>query len=315
MNFFDLCAACGRGIGRGCQACWRVFARMLRLTYRYWWIILTVVALAVAWALIYSREDNQMFKVNAVAFLNGPSVMQFEQAYAPINGGNISPDAPLLNYITDKKIGHVTFFRVIDGLNDEVADYVDFDRKSVSTDTMLVQMQDRVSLQFTIKQRDLALVPEVERDLLAYLNSNDIMQQAYDRYIVNLREEVAFNHRQAHKLDSLTSHYYFRGHLGTDSFGQMKEGTVVMSDWGGDWKVKIFLEEIYKQQQHMQRGDIRLQLATAPVTLENHFSVFPIPVNGRMKCLVLFVLLGWIIACLIAQIVDKRKEFIAWLQQ
>ena len=29
MNFFDLCVAIGRAIGRACAACWRVFERMV----------------------------------------------------------------------------------------------------------------------------------------------------------------------------------------------------------------------------------------------------------------------------------------------
>ena len=70
----------------------------------------------------------------------------------------------------------------------------------------------------------------------------------------------------------------------------------------------------YKQQQHMQQGDYRLQLATAPVVLENHFTAFPRPVNGRLKYGVLFLLLGWALGCLIAEIIDKRKALSAWLK-
>ena len=81
MNFFDLCAACGRAIGRCFVALWRVIERMIRLTYKYWWLVLTIVILAVAAALYYTRFENRTFKVNAVALLNGPTIQQFEQAY------------------------------------------------------------------------------------------------------------------------------------------------------------------------------------------------------------------------------------------
>lgn len=315
MNFFDLCAACGRVIGRGCAACWRMFERMLRLTYRYWWLVLTLVALAIAAAFYYTRQDNLTYKVNAVALLNGPTIQQFEQVYFPLAAGILEENEPMRSYLCERQVRDLTTFRVIDGLGDGTADYIDFKRKSVSTDTMLVQMQDRLCLQFRMKKRDLYLLPQVEAAMMDYLNRNDLMQQSYGKYLENLREEVAFNHRQAQKLDSLTSHYYFRGHLGMNSFEKMQQGTVVMSDWGGDWKVKLFLDDIYEQQKHLQRGDFRIQLATAPVTLENHFSVWPAPVNGRKKCVVIFFLLGWIGACVLAEIIDRRKAICEWLKK
>ena len=46
MNFIDLCMACGRAIGRAWEACCNLLAHMLRLTYRYGWVVLTLVVLA-----------------------------------------------------------------------------------------------------------------------------------------------------------------------------------------------------------------------------------------------------------------------------
>lgn len=316
MNFWDLCVACARAIGRGCQAMWRICRRMIRLTYRYWWIVIPVIILGVAAAMYYTRKDNITYRMNAVALLNGPSIQQFEQAYAPLRSGKmLPPESELEGFIKKQKAYAFTTYRVIDCMHDGVADYIDFKHKSSPTDTLKVQMADRLCLQFRIKSRNLDLVPEVEKQVLEFLNSNVAMQQAYATYIPNLRAEAVFNHTQWHKLDSLTSHYYFRGHLGKDSFGQMREGTVVMSDWGGDWRVRLFLEDIYKQQRYTERIDQRLQLATAPVVLENHFAADSKPVNGRRKMLVLFFLLGWIGGCVLAEAVDRRKAIVEWLKK
>ena len=84
MNFWDLCVAIARAIGRACVAAWEVIARMIRLTWRYWWTVVPVVALAIAAAVYHTRPDNICFRVNAIAFLNGPSIQQFEQKYAGI---------------------------------------------------------------------------------------------------------------------------------------------------------------------------------------------------------------------------------------
>jgi hypothetical protein len=65
----------------------------------------------------------------------------------------------------------------------------------------------------------------------------------------------------------------------------------------------------------MQQGDYRLQLATAPVVLENHFTAAPKPVNGRLKYVLLFLILGWAFGCLTAEIIDQRKLIASWLKQ
>ena len=311
MNFIDLCVACGRAIGRGCKACGRMLGQMTRLTYRYWWIVITFIALAIAAALYYSRDENLTFRVNAVALLNGPTIPQFEQAYSPLRTGvQMSEDAAILPFLRQRIIKDFTTYPVIDCLNDGWADMIDFKHKTQPTDTVNVIMQDRLCLQFRIKARNLHLIPAIEQATLDLLNSNEAMQKSYEVYIKDLRDEVSFNHRQIVKLDSLTSHYYYHtpsGHLPNAYVGN---GV----NFYGERRIHIFLDKIYDQQEHTRQIDYRLQLATAPVVLENHFVLDPKPLNGRKKCVILFFLLGWIAGCAFAEMIDKRKAIIAWLR-
>ena len=312
MNFFDLCVLCGRAIGRGCAALGRLLGYMLRLTYRYWWIVITLVVLAAAAALYYTREENTIYKANAVAFLNGVSIQQFEQAYAPLRSGRLLPaDSRVLQLMAERKVSYFDTYRIVDCLGDSIADYIDFKSKSSPTDTVNVQMQDRICLQFRIKARDLHLLPEVEQEMLSILNNNEALQRAYEVYLQGLKEQVRFNHSQLVKLDSLTTHYYFHGHPGSEPLGTVREGMVFM----GDWRVHLFLDGIYSHQTHTDKMDLRMQFATAPVVLENHFTLDPKPVNERKKCLFLFVLMGWIGGCVLAELIDKRKAICAWLKK
>ena len=312
MNFFDLCVVCGRAIGRLCAACWHLLERMIRLTYRYWWIVLTLVALSIAAALYYTRHDNLTYKIDAVALLNGPTIPQFEQAYAAMRTNRLlPPEAPIAPYLNDRKAWAFDTYRVIDCLHDNTADYIDFKRKSSPTDTVRVQMVDRLCLEFCIKARDLHLVPEIEQALMITLNRDPAMNRSYETYLKNLSEEVAFNHRQAIKLDSLTSHYYYHTPSGQNPSAYVGNGV----NFYGERRIHIFLDKIYEQQKHTQMVDYRMQLATAPVVLENHFAVNPKPVNSRSKYLVIFCLLGWIGGCVLAEIIDKRKAIGAWLKK
>lgn len=309
MNFWDLCVAIAHAIGRGCVWCWEVLTRMIRLTWRYWWLVLPIVALAIGAAVFHTRKDNICYKVNAVALLNGPSIQQFEQRYALLQSGALVPgDAAIMRFLVERQIEAFTTYRVVDCLNDGTADFVDFKRKSSPTDTVKVQMQDRLCIQFRTRAYTIGLIPEMEQALLEWLNSDEAMQQSYIGYLANLKEQVAFDHKQAQKLDSLTSAYYFNQ-------GAVAEPTNKGVNFYGDRRIRLFLNEIYKQQEHMQLNDYRLQLATAPVTLENHFSVDPKPVHSRMHMVVLFFILGWLAGCVLAEIVDKRKAIYAWLKQ
>jgi hypothetical protein len=313
-NFFDLCAAGCRALGRACKACGRTLGRMTRLTFRFWWVVFPVLALAIAGAWYYTRPDNLTFKVNAVAFLNGPSIQQFDQAYAPLQSGQLLPgDAAIAPYVHSCRAKSFTTYRVIDCLDDGTADYIDFRRKSKATDTVQVQLKDRLCLQFRVKLHDIPQVPVIEQALLDLLNNDPVLIQSYETYLRNLREEVAFNHRQAQKLDSLTSQYYFfNPALAQQEVVGRGQGGV---SFYGDRRVRLFLKEIYEQHEYMQRMDYRLQLATAPVTLENHFRVDPKPVNGRRKNLILFAILGWFAGCGIAELIDRRKAICAWMKQ
>ena len=311
MNFFDLCVACWHALCRGCAALGRLLARALRLSYRYWWLVLICVALGVVAALYYTRQGNIIYKVNAVALLNGPTVQQFEQAYMPLRSAQqLPPDSPLRPWLMENKLRRFETYRVIDCMGDSVADYIDFREKSSPTDTVNVQMQDRLCLQFRIKQRDLDLLPAVEAEVMGFLNGNPALQAAHAVYLRNLLDEVKFNHDQTQKLDSLTTHYYFHSHPGAEPLGAAKNGLVFM----GDWRVHLFLTSIYAHRHYADYMDQRLQLATAPVVLENHFTVDAAPVNDRRKMVVLMFLLGWVGACVLAELIDKRKALSAWLK-
>ena len=312
MNFFDLCVAAWHALGRLCAQCGRVLSRMIRLSFRYWWIVCTLVVLALAGGLYYTRTENLTYRANAVVLLNGPTVRQFEEAFAPLCATQTLPDeAPITPYIREQKATWFATYRVIDVLHDSYADYVDFKRSVKPSDTVNVRMQDRVCVQFRVKQKDMSCIPEVERALLATLNADPVLQEAYATYLPNLREQAAFNHRQAIKLDSLTSNYYYYTASAAQPMNYPGNGV----NFYGDRKIRLFLNDIYSQHERTQLIDHRLRFATDPVSLESHFALDPAPVMSRMKCLVIMLLLGWVFGCLLAEIIDQRKKIAEWLKK
>lgn len=315
LNLLDLCAMFFRGIGRLLAACWTAIKRVVLMMYRYWWAFLLMIALTVAATWVYTRFDNLIFKANAVALINGASLQQFEQAYAPLRTVPLLPDdAAIKPYLKDNVIKRLKTFYVIDGLGDGTADYIDFGRNSSAVDSVRIRMQDRLCLQFRIKGRNLSQLRDIEDAMMAYLNSNEAMNKSYRVYVENLREAVSFNHAQAQKLDSLTSYRYFNEQT-LPQLPASKPGMNSSVNVFVDNQVQLFLDKIYDQQKHMQQDDYRLQLATAPVVLENHFYLDPIPVNYRRVLLVWALIIGWLLGYALAELLANREALNAWLKQ
>jgi hypothetical protein len=243
--------------------------------------------------------------------INGASMQQFEQTVNTLHSDKLTPaETSVAHYIRHHQMENIELFPVIDALRDGTADRIDFARKSNPKDTVMAQMKDRVCIRFTTRACYMHMVPEMEKALMDYLNSDAAMQVSYETYLANLREEAAFNHRQMQKLDSLTSVYYYNA----GSTAPMTANGNGLQFYG-DRRIRLFLNEIHKHQTQLQQTDYRLQLATAPVCLENHFTLDHKPVTGRMKCTLLFFLLSWIGGCVLAELIDKRKVIYAWLQQ
>ena len=303
LNLFDLFLLAWRGCKRAMKALWRTCVCAIRLTIRKWWISLPVLVLFIAGALIYTRQDNLTYKVYAVAKLNGPTLNLFNEVFRPLQSGVFFNGTPeVAQHIYDRTARRFETFPVIDCLRDNIIDYVDFDRDIKPTDTVNWQMRDHICIQFRIKYRDLAEVPTIEKQLIAYFNGNESMQHAYKSALPVMDRKVQFCHTQIEKLDSLTTAFYFnKKEL---SLQESSNNTIVTGEQSSR-SVELFLPAIYAHIDYTQQVDVQRASYTAPVALEDHFAVNPDPINSRGKMLVLFILAGWLVSLAIAWGVEK----------
>ena len=125
-----------------------------------------------------------------------------------------------------------------------------------------------------IKARDLEhQVPEIEQALLECLNSNEAMQQSYACYLENLREEVALT--IVRRLNWTASPVRIISQRPPAAKPMNYSGNGV--NFYGDRSMRLFLDDIYEQQEHMQMMDYRIQLATAPVVWRTILPWIPNP--------------------------------------
>ena len=314
MNLFDLCHAIARGIGKGIKwLVWR-FGDMLRLSFRQWWVVLIVVALCLAAALYYSREENRSYKVDVVANLNGitngmvrAEFERLDKSFYLTEQQNL---ASMLNI--DGELAHGTYrfetFDVIDLLADTTIDMVDYDRSAPMMDTLYVHVPNMVAMRFRTKHPN--RVPELENAILNYLNTRPYFQSLYETYYKGLEREARFHRDQIEKLDSLTSVFYFSQNNREQMQMKVWESGMVL----GRREIDLFLEDVYLEMRESEYVNARLTVATAPVVLQSHFVVNPRAVNGPLRMSALAIVVGWLLGLMVAALVENRKRILAWLQ-
>ena len=315
MNFYDLCRAIASGIGKLFKALGRLLARMVRITFRKWWIVLIITVLCVAAALYYSRPDNRRYKVNAVVTLNGVPKDIIANEFNGLNNANYLFEGQTLSNILGVPpevtwtLSRFKTFDVIDCLGDSVVDFIDYKGKVTRMDTNYVHMPYRLALQFCTSHPE--NVPAVEQALLQYLNSRPYIQKLYTTHLTDMQRRARFNHDQLEKLDSLTSVFYFsNNNLPQVELSAWQSGMIL-----GSREIELFLDDIYNHIIVTEDIDQQLALCTAPVVPQSHFMASPRAVNGPLKCSCIAIILGWILGVLLADIVENRRNILTWLKQ
>lgn len=317
MNLYDVCRECFRAIGRGIKACGNGLAAMLRLTYRQWWVVLVVVVAALVAANFYARRSNRIYKVEALVWLNGPTVEQTEQAFKYLANAlpqGVSKKQTLTAQLglTQKQLRGVSelrSFHVIDCLHDSVADYVDYHGKVSRTDTLNVHMPNRLCL--TFRTTNPAAVDTVGEAIINYLNNLPQMQAAFEKKRALLERHVQFSKDHIEKLDSLTTAFYFEQGVGPQFQANRWESGFI----AGRREIKFFTGVISGEFEGLDKLNTLLTFCTAPVVVEDNFKINPNAVNGRIKMNIIGLLAGWLLGCLIAALVGQRKALISWLKK
>lgn len=313
MNLLDLCAALGRAVVRALKALLSALAAMVRISYRYYWLVIIILSLSVAAALYYSRPANRIYRVDALVMINGATHDVVTQAYLQLAEANKSfahQNLHALLGITPalaEQQSHFAVYNVFDYMADGTADVIDYASQLPLDDTTCVRMPDRLALQFYTKQPD--SVPLMQEAILRFLNAQEMVRAPYIQYRANLEREVKFHHDQIDKLDSLTSVYYFS--QSSSSQLAIEQQSLVL----GTPKVTLFLDDVLEEMSVLKDTDTRLSYADAPVVLLSPFVVSSVPVNTPLKCSLLALLLGWVLSVLIALCIQHRGQLRLWLQE
>ena len=287
MNLWDVLVLCANGIKNLLRACMTLFKGMVRLSYRQWWLVAVFVIAVTALAVYYSRPSNKIYKVNAVATLNGPSFREVADYFESM----------------DKTY---QAFTVVDCLNDGVADYVDLKGHHSPEDSVNVSMSDQIGLQFIVC--DTTHIPAIEQRIMDRFNSQQQFIHVFNYFKAHMDRRYRFDQEQVDKLDSMTTAFYA-------SAGSRQVQSNAWELVLGRQEIILPVKQIEQFMSHKEQRDIRYASCTAPVVLHGHFVPQKKAENGRFKCTALGLLIGWLLGCLVALYWERRRAIRAWLKQ
>ncbi len=132
---------------------------------------------------------------------------QLEESRADNQYTSLSSKLSLPDSIA-KNIVSFNSFYVIDYLNDSTPDMVDFANNHSLEDTLNVRMKDKIY--FRLITRNISQVPQVEKAILNFFNSQPTVRLLYTAKQKELAGKIDLTSAEMQRLDSLAKISYFK---------------------------------------------------------------------------------------------------------
>lgn len=314
-TLLDLLYAFARLIKHFCTWLKNLCSKMIRLTWRKWYITIPMIIIGFALSLWLTALERREYKTVGVLILNGPTDFEVKRSIDLLANATpeyLNPKTTLQAQLglTDEQangLGYFECFPVIDYRNDSVADAIDFKRKHNPADTLDVVMNNRLAVVFRTK--NLQAIPDIENGLLNYLNNNPQHQASFEAKKKAVETQAEFCRTQIAMLDSFSTTYYFLQGTGMQAqLNPWREGTVI-----GRREIMPLHPHILGLMETQKKVDHELAHMTAPVAIESSFAGSPRPVWRRILVCPALTLAAWFLALLLAWAIEDRKELLAWL--
>jgi hypothetical protein len=283
-----------------------------RLSYRHKILFIVSILICLGISQYLSRPSVRIYKAGAIAMLYGSEAQtakevsrQLENSFQSDKLTSLSTKLSLPDSVAKNIVGVQSFY-VIDYLKDGVADMVDFKNNHSLTDTLNVRMRDRIYLQFLTK--NINQVPQVQTAILKYFNNNPEMQVEFQISKSGLAEKIALCNSESKRIDSLAKVSYFKDN---QKQLQLDKNSLII----GEQKKQLFYGDLI-QLLDIKTGALRsFNDYVQPMCLPSNFVISPAPINGPVKYGFFGIILGAIIAIIIAEFIEKRKDILSYLKK
>lgn len=285
---------------------------LLKAGYRKKYLTLTLIVLCFAIGEYMARPSNRQYSAEAMASLYGVDAFtmkeiagQLEQSRADNQYSSLSTKLLLPDSIA-KNIVSFNSFYVIDYLNDSTPDMVDFANNHSLEDTLNVRMKDKIY--FRLITRNISQVPQVEKAILNFFNSQPIVQLKYTAQRNELKGKIDISVAEMQRLDSLAKISYFK-----DTEKQLKwsKDRLIV----GEQQKQLFYGDMLFLQKVKSEAESELLTSKQPIVLPSGFVVNPFPMNGRLKYGIYGVLIGLALGLTLAACLEQLQKVIQFFKK
>ncbi|MHB9141236.1 MAG: hypothetical protein ACYC25_05135 [Paludibacter sp.] len=285
---------------------------LLRLCYRRKITVIIVLVISVVIGQYFARKSNRVYKAEAMAMLYGSDAStvkevckQIENSLSNYKLTSLATKLSLPDSVANN-ITEIHSFYVIDYLKDKTPDKIDFGNNHSLTDTLNVPMQDRIYLQ--IKTKNINQVPQVQAAILNFFNTNSVIKNQFINRKNEYLQRIQICDTELQRIDSLAKVSYFKD---KDKQIRFENNKLLV----GDQMKQLFYENLLRLQEVKALAQVKLTNYIQPVDLLSGFVVNPTPLNGRVTYGIYSLLIGFILAVIIAGLIENIKKIFDFLNK
>ncbi len=315
VNLLDLLSVAGKWIAEVAKKLIQFIGFLLQLVFKHWIITAIVLILSIVAGQYLARPSVRKYEAGGIAMLYGCENSTVKEVFRQLQNSIISEDATSLSSmklasvlgIHDSiagKILKLESFNVIDYLDDDTPDMVDFDNNHSLRDTMNLVMRDRVYI--SVQTLNPSQIKLFQNALLDYFNNNPMLKSEFETSKAGLVNRIQICDTEIRRLDSLANLSYFKD---SDKKISLDNNNLIV----GEQRKQLFYNDLLSLQDLRNQSNSRLQLCKKPVDFPAGLVVNPAPLNGRIKYGVYSIIIGALLAVVIVYLIDNMKKIMNFL--
>lgn len=315
LNLIQIFSKIGEWLKKVSISIAKVITYSARMSIKYWYLFTLVLALSILASIYLSRPKAHKYHAETVLHASFSEISfvndVIDQLSASINnksGYNLARFLEIPDSIA-KGVLKIERFNIIDYLDDETPDLIDFKKSHSLKDTTNLIMNDRVYFRLTTNSPN--NLDAVYDALIHYLNSNQrlINEFEYNKEIYTNTANLL--DREISRIDSLAQITYLQNEENLDLtlYNDGKRGEKIIL---GERKKPLVYEDLLKTIDNRFVRGRKLEMAIQPVYSTTGFVVKG-PINGRFKYIIygfIYGVIGGVIASTLFSKKKKLKEFI-----
>lgn len=280
--------------------------------YRYKWLIMSVVILALIAGQYHARKSNRYYKAGALISINGSNANEVKGILAQLENANPLEESLSLSTklnIEDsiaKSIKEIRSFNVIDYNRDSIPNVIDFKNSHSKRDTVNVYHTRVLYLQ--IKTYSIKHLPIIEQSIKNFVNRNAFIQQKFKSEIENFNSEIAICDSELQRIDSLAKVSYFKDE---EQNIKLENNKLIV----GEQRKQLFYYDMFELQKRKRKAELELAQFIDPVVIPGGLVLNPKAVNNRLDNAILSGFIGIALALWLSFLLRYTHTVLSWLDK